>query len=139
MATLDEMLKKIVLAGRDEGFMEPGDNVSATGEVLVIFGGNEQVYDEDLDQETADENSEIYDIYIHVDATADDFEYPHIDDSLGLEIMVNGMIHIRATYEVASDYLHTNPIDEYIENAEGVTLAKIKKVIKASFEVVDDE
>ena len=33
MATLDEMLKKIVLAGRDEGFMEPGDNVSATGEV----------------------------------------------------------------------------------------------------------
>ena len=103
------------------------------------FGGNEQAYDEDLDQETADENSEIYDIYIPVDATADDFEYPHIDDSLGLEIMVSGMIHIRATYEVASDYLHTNPIDEYIENAEGVTLAKIKKVIKESFEVVDDE
>ncbi len=139
MTTLDEMLKKIVLAGRDEGFMEPGDNVSATGEVLVIFIGNEQVYDEDLDQEIADENSEIYDIYIHIDATADDFEYPSIDEFLGIEISVNGMIHIRAVYEVASDYLHANPIEEYIENAEGVTLAKIKKVINASFEAVDDE
>jgi hypothetical protein len=139
MSTLDEMLKKIVLAGRDEGFMEPGDNVSATGEVLVIFSGNEQVYDEDLDQEIADENNEIYDIYIHVDATTDDFEYPSINEFLGIEISVNGMIHIRAVYEVASDYLHANPIEDYIENAEGVTLSKIKKVIEASFEAVDDE
>ena len=42
-------------------------------------------------------------------------------------------------YEVAIDYLHTNPIEDYIENAEGVTLNKIKKVITASFDVVDDE
>ena len=35
MASFDEMLKALIVACRDEGFMESGDDVSATSEVKV--------------------------------------------------------------------------------------------------------
>ena len=51
MNNIQEMLKAIILAGRDEGYMEPGDNASATAEILVIFSGYDQAYNEDEDEE----------------------------------------------------------------------------------------
>lgn len=139
MATIDVMLKKIILAGRDEGFMSAGDDISATNEILVIFSGNEQVYEQEEDQEVDDENNEIYELYIHVDALKDDFQYPEIDDFLDIEISIKGMIHIRAVYEVDKDYLHMNQLDDYVSSATGVTIAKINKVIKAAYENVTDD
>jgi len=47
-------------------------------------------------------------------------------------------VHIRAVYEVDKDYLHFNPLEEYVASSKGVTLAKLKKVIKAAYEAVSE-
>jgi hypothetical protein len=133
MADHYEMLKAIILAGRDEGFMEPGDDVSATNEILVIFSGHDQIYDEDEDQEIDDENNEIYEVYINAKALDDGFAYAEHDDYMGIEIGHDNEIHIRAVYEVDKDYLHTNMLEEYVESAKNVSLEEITKVIEIAY------
>lgn len=134
MATLDEMIKAIVLAGRDEGFMEPGDNVSATSEVLVIFSGFDQIYDEDQEEEVEDINNEIYDIYINKNAISDDFVYQDREEILDIEISQENELHIRAVYEVDKDYLHMNMIEELIADTDGLNLDDVSRVIESAYE-----
>ena len=134
MATLDEMIKAIVLAGRDEGFMEPGDNVSATSEVLVIFSGFDQIYDEDKEEEVEDINNEIYDIYINKNAISDDFVYQDREEILDIEISQENELHIRAVYEVDKDYLHMNMIEELIADTDGLNLDDVSRVIESAYE-----
>ena len=138
MITVDEMLKAIVLSGRDEGYMDDGDDVSATNQIMVYFNGFDKTYD-DKNEEIDDINNEIYDIYIHVDALIDDFEYPEPTEYLGIEFGHRGMVHIRAVYEVDKDYLHFNPIEEYADSKKGITATKLKKVLKAAYESVSNE
>ena len=134
----DEMLKAIVLSGRDEGYMDAGDDVSATNQIMVYFNGFDKTYDHN-DEEIDDINNEIYDIYIHVDAYLDDFEYTEPSEYLGIEIEQRGMAHIRAVYEVSKDYLHFNPLEEYADSKNGITVTKLKKVLKAAFESIRNE
>lgn len=134
MATLDEMIKAIVLAGRDEGFMEPGDNVSATSEVLVIFSGFDQIYDEDQEEEVEDINNEIYDIYINKNAISDDFIYQDREEILDIEISQENELHIRAVYEVDKDYLHMNMIEELIADSDDLNLDDVSRVIESAYE-----
>jgi len=138
MATVDEMIKTVLMAGRDEGYMDDGDDISASNEIVIIYTGLEQVFNEDEGQEVDDPNNEIYEIYIHVDALSPDFQYPETDEFFGIQIGKVGLVHIRAVYEVDKDYLHFNPLEEYVASSKGVTLAKLKKVIKAAYEAVSD-
>ena len=139
MPSFDEMLKALIVACRDEGFMESGDDVSATSEVKVYFFGYDQKFNEDDDEEVDDHNNEIYDVYIHMDALKPDFDYSDvIDDVWGFEKIVPGMINIRCVYEVDKDYLHLNLLEEYIEMTSEVTEAKINKVLKSAYDSISD-
>lgn len=142
MASFDEILKAVIVAGRDEGFMESGDDVSATSEVKVYFFGYDQKFneeDEDDDEEVDDHNNEIYDVYIHVDALKPDFDYANvIDEYWGPQKTVPGMVNIRCVYEIDKDYLHVNLLEEYIEMTSKVTEAKINKVLKSAFKSISD-
>lgn len=136
MNNAQEMLKAIVLAGRDEGYMEPGDNASATAEVLVIYSGHDQTYNEDKDEEVDDINSEIYEIFINVKALDKDFEYSDPESILDIEVAQKGQIHIRAVYEIDKDYLFMNSLKDYVNDAEGTSLDAITNVIQAAYEQV---
>ena len=57
MIAVDEMLKAIVLSGRDEGYMDDGDAVSATNQIMVYFNGFDKTYD-DKDEEIDDKEKE---------------------------------------------------------------------------------
>lgn len=138
MNNIQEMLKAIVLAGRDDGYMEPGDNASATAEILVIFSGYDQAYDEDEDEEIDDLNSEIYDIYINANALEAGFYYADPEEILGIEVEQKDQIHIRAVYEVDKNHIHMNPLEEYVDLNEGISLAAITNVIKAAYQQVTD-
>lgn len=138
MASFDEMLKALIVACRDEGFMESADDVSATSEVKVYFFGYEQKFNED-EEEVDDHNNEIYDVYIHVDALKSDFNYDEVVDKIwGIQKTVPGMVNIRCVYEIDKDYLHFNLLEEYIEMTSGVTEAKINKVLKSAFKSISD-
>ena len=134
-----EMLKAVVLAGRDEGYMEAGDNISATGEILVIFSGFDQSYDDETDDYLDDENNEIYEIYINKKALIKDFEYEDQESFLDIESTVKGQIHIRAVYEVDQDILHMNELEEYIGDTEEINLADVSKLIKLAYKNISDE
>jgi hypothetical protein len=41
-----------------------------------------------------DLNNEIYDIFIHVNAINPEFEYPEVEDILGMQIMKDGMVNM---------------------------------------------
>jgi len=138
MATVEEMIKTVLMAGRDEGYMDDGDDISASSEIVIFYSGLEQVFNEEDGQEVDDPNNEIYEIYIHVDALSPDFQYPEADEFFGIQIGKEGVVHIRAVYEVDKDYLHFNPLEEYVASSKGVTLAKLKKVIKAAYEAVSE-
>ena len=139
MSNFDTKLKAVILAGRDEGFMESGDDMSATSEIKVHFFGYDQKFNEDDDEEVDDHNNEIYDVYIHVDALKPDFDYSDvIDDVWGFEKIVPGMINIRCVYEVDKDYLHFNLLEEYIAMTSEVTESKIKKVMKSAYDSISD-
>lgn len=138
MNNIQEMLKAIILAGRDEGYMEPGDNASATAEILVIFGGYDQAYDEDEDKEVDDLNSEIYEIYINANALEVGFCYADPEEILGIEVEQKDQIHIRAVYEVDKGYIHMNSLEEYVDLNEGLSLAAITNVIQAAYQQVTD-
>ncbi len=138
MNNIQEMLKAIVLAGRDEGYMEPGDNASATSEILVIFSGYDQAYDEDEGEEVDDLNSEIYEIFINAKALEEGFSYSEPEDILGIEIGVKGQIHIRAVYEIDKDYLHMNSIEDYIDENEDISVSLITNVIQTAYEQISD-
>jgi len=138
MNNIQEMLKAIVLAGRDEGYMEPGDNASATAEILVIFSGYDQAYDEDEDEEVDDLNSEIYEIYINAKALEAGFSYADPEEILGIEVEQKDQIHIRAVYEVDKGYIHMNSLEEYVDLNEGLSLAAITNVIQAAYQQVTD-
>lgn len=138
MNNIQEMLKAIILAGRDEGYMEPGDNASATAEILVIFGGYDQAYDEDEDKEVDDLNSEIYEIYINANALEVGFCYADPEEILGIEVEQNDQIHIRAVYEVDKGYIHMNSLEEYVDLNEGLSLDAITNVIQAAYQQVTD-
>ncbi len=138
MNNIQEMLKAIVLAGRDEGYMEPGDNASATAEILVIFSGYDQAYDEDEDEEVDDLNSEIYEIYINANALEPGFCYADPEEILGIEVEQKNQIHIRAVYEVDKGYIHMNSLEEYVDLNEGLSLAAITNVIQAAYQQVTD-
>jgi hypothetical protein len=139
MAAIEKMLKDVVLAGRDEGYMEHGDNVSATSQIMVIYSGNDKIFDEQSDQEIDDVNNEIYDIFIHVDALKEDFEYTAPESYFAVVVLPKGMAHIRAVYEVDKEYLHFNLLSDYAENAIGVTTTSLKKVLKAAYDSISDE
>jgi hypothetical protein len=139
MAAIEKMLKDIVVAGRDEGFMEYGDNVSATTQIMVIYGGNDKTFDDVADEEIDDINNEIYEIYIHVDAFQDEFEYPEPEEYFGIEVLPKGMTHIRAVYELDKDYLHFNSLAEHASNAIGVSENKLKKILKVAYESIAEE
>lgn len=138
MNNIQEMLKAIILAGRDEGYMEPGDNASATAEILVIFSGYDQAYDEDEDEEVDDLNSEIYEIYINANALEPGFYYADPEEILGIEVEQNDQIHIRAVYEIDKGYIHMNSLEEYVDLNEGISLAAITNVIQAAYQQVTD-
>lgn len=138
MNNIQEMLKAIVLAGRDEGYMEPGDNASATAEILVIFSGYDQAYDEDEDKEVDDLNSEIYEIYINAKALEAGFSYADPEEILGIEVEQKDQIHIRAVYEVDKGYIHMNSLEEYVDLNEGLSLSAITNVIQAAYLQVTD-
>jgi hypothetical protein len=138
MNNIQEMLKAIILAGRDEGYMEPGDNASATAEILVIFSGYDQAYDEDEDEEVDDLNSEIYEIYINANALEPGFCYADPEEILGIEVEQKDQIHIRAVYEVDKGYIHMNSLEEYVDLNEGLSLAAITNVIQAAYQQVTD-
>ena len=138
MNNIQEMLKAIVLAGRDEGYMEPGDNASATAEILVIFSGYDQAYDEDEDEEVDDLNSEIYEIYINANALEPGFCYADPEEILGIEVEQKDQIHIRAVYEVDKGYIHMNSLEEYVDLNEGLSLSAITNVIQAAYQQVTD-
>ena len=138
MNNIQEMLKAIVLAGRDEGYMEPGDNASATAEILVIFSGYDQAYDEDEDEEVDDLNSEIYEIYINAKALEAGFCYADPEEILGIEVEQKDQIHIRAVYEVDKGYIHMNSLEEYVDLNEGLSLSAITNVIQAAYQQVTD-
>ena len=138
MNNIQEMLKAIILAGRDEGYMEPGDNASATAEILVIFSGYDQAYDEDEDEEVDDLNSEIYEIYINAKALEAGFSYADPEEILGIEVEQKDQIHIRAVYEVDKGYIHMNSLEEYVDLNEGLSLAAITNVIQAAYQQVTD-
>ena len=138
MNNIQEMLKAIILAGRDEGYMEPGDNASATAEILVIFGGYDQAYDEDEDKEVDDLNSEIYEIYINANALEVGFCYADPEEILGIEVEQKDQIHIRAVYEVDKGYIHMNSLEEYVDLNEGLSLSAITNVIQAAYQQVTD-
>jgi hypothetical protein len=138
MNNIQEMLKAIVLAGRDEGYMEPGDNASATAEILVIFSGYDQAYDEDEDEEVDDLNSEIYEIYINAKALEAGFSYADPEEILGIEVEQKDQIHIRAVYEVDKGYIHMNSLEEYVDLNEGLSLSAITNVIQAAYQQVTD-
>lgn len=138
MNNIQEMLKTIILAGRDDGYMEPGDNASATAEILVIFSGYDQAYDEDEDEKIDDLNSEIYDIYINANALEAGFYYPDPEEILGIEVEQKDQIHIRAVYEVDKGYIHMNSLEEYVNLNEGLSLSAITNVIQAAYQQVTD-
>lgn len=138
MNNIQEMLKAIVLAGRDEGYMEPGDNASATAEILVIFSGYDQAYDEDEDEEVDDLNSEIYEIYINAKALEAGFSYADPEEILGIEVEQKDQIHIRAVYEVDKGYIHMNSLEEYVDLNEELSLSAITNVIQAAYQQVTD-
>jgi hypothetical protein len=138
MNNIQEMLKAIILAGRDEGYMEPGDNASATAEILVIFSGYDQAYDEDEDEEVDDLNSEIYEIYINAKALEAGFSYADPEEILGIEVEQKDQIHIRAVYEVDKGYIHMNSLEEYVDLNEGLSLSAITNVIQAAYQQVTD-
>ncbi len=138
MNNIQEMLKAIILAGRDEGYMELGDNASATAEILVIFSGYDQAYDEDEDEEVDDLNSEIYEIYINAKALEAGFSYADPEEILGIEVEQKDQIHIRAVYEVDKGYIHMNSLEEYVDLNEGLSLAAITNVIQAAYQQVTD-
>ena len=138
MNNIQEMLKAIVLAGRDEGYMEPGDNASATAEILVIFSGYDQAYDEDEDEEVDDLNSEIYEIYINANALEPGFCYADPEEILGIEVEQKDQIHIRAVYEVDKGYIHMNSLEEYVDLNEGLSLSAITNVIQTAYEQISD-
>jgi len=138
MNNIQEMLKAIVLAGRDEGYMEPGDNASATAEILVIFSGYDQAYDEDEDEEVDDLNSEIYEIYINAKALEAGFSYADPEEILGIEVEQKDQIHIRAVYEVDKGYIHMNSLEEYVDLNEGLSLSAITNVIQTAYEQISD-
>ena len=138
MNNIQEMLKAIVLAGRDEGYMEPGDNASATAEILVIFSGYDQAYDEDEDEEVDDLNSEIYEIYINAKELEAGFSYADPEEILGIEVEQKDQIHIRAVYEVDKGYIHMNSLEEYVDLNEGLSLSAITNVIQAAYQQVTD-
>ena len=138
MNNIQEMLKAIILAGRDEGYMEPGDNASATAEILVIFSGYDQAYDEDEDEEVDDLNSEIYEIYINANALEPGFCYADPEEILGIEVEQKDQIHIRAVYEVDKGYIHMNSLEEYVDLNEGLSLAAITNVIQAAYQQATD-
>lgn len=138
MNNIQEMLKAIILAGRDEGYMEPGDNASATAEVLVMFSGYAQAYDDDEDKEVDDLNSEIYEIFINAKALEEGYSYSEPKDILGIEIGKKGQIHIRAVYEIDKDYLHMNSIEDYIDENEEISISIITNVIQAAYEQISD-
>ena len=138
MNNIQEMLKAIVLAGRDEGYMEPGDNASATSEILVIFSGYDQAYDEDEDEEVDDLNSEIYEIYINAKALEAGFSYADPEEILGIEVEQKDQIHIRAVYEVDKGYIHMNSLEEYVDLNEGLSLSAITNVIQTAYEQISD-
>ena len=138
MNNIQEMLKAIILAGRDEGYMEPGDNASATAEILVIFSGYDQAYDEDEDEEVDDLNSEIYEIYINANALEPGFCYADPEEILGIEVEQKDQIHIRAVYEVDKGYIHMNSLEEYVDLNEGLSLSAITNVIQAAYQQVTD-
>ena len=138
MPNFNTKLKAVILAGRDEGFMESGDDVSATSEVKVYFFGYDQIFNED-DEEVDDHNNEIYDVYIHVDALKSDFNYDDVEDKIwGIQKTVPGMVNIRCVYEIDKDYLHHNLLEEYIEMTSEVTEAKINKVLKSAYDSISD-
>jgi hypothetical protein len=118
--------------------MEPGDNASATAEILVIFSGYDQAYNEDEDEEVDDLNSEIYEIFINAKALEEGFSYSEPEDILGIEIGVKGQIHIRAIYEIDKDYLHMNSIEDYIDENEDISVTLITNVIQAAYEQISD-
>jgi hypothetical protein len=126
------MLKALIKAGRDEGFMDAGDDISPTNEVLIIFNGFDSIESEDDDQEIDDPNSEIYEIYINAKALDNGFTYSEHFEYMGIEIGHANEIHIRAVYEVDKDYLHTNMLEEYVEMARGISVDEVKKVIEAA-------
>ncbi len=138
MKTVDEMLKEIVLAGRDEGNMEPGENASATNEVMVIFSGYDTAYDEDSGDEIEDFNSEIYEIYINAKALENNFSYKEPSELLGMEIVEKNQIHIRAVLDVKSNVLHMNQFEEYVRDVGDVSVDSIHKVIQASYKQISD-
>ena len=138
MNNIQEMLKAIILAGRDEGYMEPGDNASATAEILVIFSGYDQAYDEAEDEEVDDLNSEIYEIYINAKALEAGFSYADPEEILGIEVEQKDQIHIRAVYEVDKGYIHMNSLEEYVDLNEGLSLSAITNVIQAAYQQVTD-
>ena len=138
MNNIQEMLKAIILAGRDEGYMEPGDNASATSEILVIFSGYDQAYDEDEDEEVDDLNSEIYEIYINAKALEAGFSYADPEEILGIEVEQKDQIHIRAVYEVDKGYIHMNSLEEYVDLNEGLSLSAITNVIQTAYEQISD-
>ncbi len=138
MKRIDEMLKEIILAGRDEGFMEPGDNTSATAEVMVIFNGYDTAYDEDSGDEVEDQNSEIYEIYINAKALEKNFSYKDPSELLGMEIAEKNQIHIRAVLDIKSNALHMNQFEEYVRDVNGVSVDSIHKVIQASYKQISN-
>jgi hypothetical protein len=118
--------------------MEPGDNASATAEILVIFSGYDQAYDEDEDEEVDDLNSEIYEIYINAKALEAGFSYADPEEILGIEVEQKDQIHIRAVYEVDKGYIHMNSLEEYVDLNEGLSLSAITNVIQAAYQQVTD-
>lgn len=138
MKKIDEMLKEIILAGRDEGTMEPGDNTSATAEVMVIFNGYDTAYDEDSGDEVEDQNSEIYEIYINAKALEKNFSYKEPSELLGMEIAEKNQIHIRAVLDIKSNALHMNQFEDYVRDVNGVSVDSIHKVIQASYKQISD-
>jgi hypothetical protein len=126
------MLKALIKAGRDEGFMDEGDNISQANEVLIIFSGFESIESEYEDQDTEDTNSEIYEIYINAKALDEGFTYAEHHELMGIEFGHKNEIHIRAVYEVDKDSLHTNILEEYVEMARDISVDEVKKVIEAA-------
>ncbi len=138
MKTVNEMLKAIVLAGRDEDNMEPGENASATNEVMVIFSGYDTAYDEDSGDEIEDSSSEIYEIYINAKALEKNFLYKEPSELLGMEIVEKNQIHIRAVLDTKSNVLHMNQFEEYVRGVGGVSVDSIHKVILAAYKQISD-
>lgn len=134
MSDLNEMIKAIVLAGRDEGYMEAGDDISATSEVLVYFNGYDQKYDQDEDEEVDDLNNEIFDIYINAKALEDGFSYEDRESIFGIDVMKKNEVQIRAVYEVDRDYLHMNDIEDVVNEVEGLDFDAISAVIETAYD-----